>query len=85
MGDPQDLTFQHAQGESSGDLNAKQVLNFVRQMCDSTADDLRPETPREFSNLVFMMKKVDHNGLKRVFNQVQPKNKLCRKNAERIR
>ena len=84
-GEPQDLTFEQAQGESSGDLNAKQVLDFLREMCHTTKDDIRPETPREFSSLVFMMKKMDFNGLRRVYNQAQPKNRLCPRNAERIR
>ena len=85
FGEPTDLTFQHAQGEDSDDVNARETLDLLREMCESTEDDIRPETPRDFSNLVFMMKKMNSNGLKRVYNQAQPKNKLCRKNAERVR
>ena len=85
FGEPVDLTFTHSQGETSDDTNAKEALDLLKEMCKSTEDDIRPETPREFSSLVFMMKKMNFNGLRRVYNQAQPKNRLCPRNAERFR
>ena len=82
MGDRRvDLFFDQTQGETEGNTAAREALDLLRNMCRETADDIRPDTPRQFSSLVSIMKTMNYNGLKRVYNQVK-NDRLCPHNTK---
>ncbi|XP_060596717.1 uncharacterized protein LOC132750705 [Ruditapes philippinarum] len=83
-GEPEELYFEHAPSAVTTDLNAKDVLDLLNDLCDSTATEVTPTTSDQFSTLISTMKRIDTAELRRVYNQVMRDN-FCRVNQERVR
>ena len=56
-----------------------QAEEVLRQLCRDTAADIRPDTPRIFSSLVTVMRRVDASGLKALHAKLE-QNTLCADN-----
>lgn len=83
-GESEALYFDHTKDDTDPDLKAKAAIMLLKDMCISTVTDVNLDTPRDFSKLVYTMKRIDYSGLQRVFNQVNRKD-FCSKNEERVR
>ena len=84
IGKQQELYFDHDQPQNKFDLTPREALNLLRDMCKVTADDIKRDTPSQFSSLVYLMKRMDLASLRRVYNQANRPN-FCTKNGERIK
>ncbi|KAL3868012.1 hypothetical protein ACJMK2_040851 [Sinanodonta woodiana] len=76
------LFFEHTHGEipaTAGILDAKNKLNDI---CKSTEHDIRSETPQDFAELVYIMKKMDKSSLRSLFTEIKEP-LFCPNNAER--
>ncbi|GFO10950.1 apolipophorin short isoform [Plakobranchus ocellatus] len=62
----QPLTFDFSENEVKSNRTRFQVERILRKLCQSTEDDVRPETPQMFYELVSKMKLLDRIDLSRV-------------------
>ncbi|XP_041357844.1 uncharacterized protein LOC121374798 [Gigantopelta aegis] len=78
-----DMNFQHVTGHGHGDhqrnLDAK-----LNELCASSEHDIRPEVPRLFSDLVFVVRDVDSTVIRQTLMRVK-KEQVCRGNIVRGR
>ena len=65
------LMFEHASREETSRQAQQQAEETLRQLCRSTANDIRPETPKIFSALVSDMRRMDVSGLKSLLAKLQ--------------
>lgn len=78
-----DLLFSHQFGaRSSGNVEDK-IKTKLQDLCQISQDDVRPEQPQHFNELVREMKKADISTLNSVYKQVKNQ-RICRGNPEKI-
>ncbi|XP_021356772.1 uncharacterized protein LOC110452518 [Mizuhopecten yessoensis] len=78
------ILFEHEGGERGTTVNYQSALSKLSELCTSTQTDIRPDTPRAFSELVYELKKLDSSSLNSVFRQVSDPT-FCPDNAERVK
>ncbi len=60
-----------------------QVEKYLRQMCENTRYDVRPETPRHFSELVTSMRSLSLDELKEL-HELLKTNSICQGNPKTL-
>ncbi|WAR23117.1 APLP-like protein [Mya arenaria] len=83
-GPTQEPFFEHAPETVTSDLSTRDALDLLSDLCETTATEVMPETSRQFSTLVSLLKRMDFDGLKRVYNQVM-RDSFCKSNVDRAR
>ncbi|XP_041360319.1 uncharacterized protein LOC121376501 [Gigantopelta aegis] len=78
------LTFQHVYGTRDEDTKRRDASQKLEDLCQASADDIRPEVPGMFSELVYIMREMDARSLDRLFEQVK-RGDICRDNTRRTR
>ncbi|XP_033737047.1 LOW QUALITY PROTEIN: uncharacterized protein LOC117325169 [Pecten maximus] len=78
------ILFEHEGGERGTTVNYQSALSKLNELCTSTQTDIRPDTPRAFSELVYELKKLDSLSLNSVFRQVSDPS-FCPNNSERVK
>lgn len=78
--DRQPLTFAHSNGNRG---NRNEVLNKLREICSTTSDSVKPDTPRLFVDLTRLMKSLDSNELEGVYRTVKSSG-FCESNQRRV-
>ncbi|KAK7501815.1 hypothetical protein BaRGS_00006901, partial [Batillaria attramentaria] len=73
------MMYDHGSREEQSREARMEAEHMLRQLCRDTQDDIRPDTPRLFANLVSVMRKVDASGLKSLYSQLE-QNTLCANN-----
>jgi hypothetical protein len=76
--------FEHANGERPDADSYGNVQNKLSEICQSTQKDIRPETPRIFSDLVYLLRKLDADSMERIYRQISA-NTMCPNNHYRVR
>ncbi|KAL8574007.1 hypothetical protein ACOMHN_029454 [Nucella lapillus] len=76
------LLYEHKQGMEKGASNFMEVKSKLKQICDLTDEDIRPEVPRLFGELVHMMRNMDYSDLQDL-NQQLERNRICADNAQK--
>ena len=72
--------YEHGNKEEITRKARQEAEEVLRQLCRDTASDIRPDTPRVFSSLVSVMRKVDASGLKALYAKLV-QNTLCANNV----
>ncbi|XP_069127420.1 uncharacterized protein [Argopecten irradians] len=78
------ILFDHEGGERGTTVNYQSALAKLTELCTSTQSDIRPDTPRLFSELVYELKKLDSMSLNSVFREVSDSS-FCPGNSERVK
>ncbi|KAL5015760.1 hypothetical protein ScPMuIL_005349 [Solemya velum] len=78
------MEFEHTLGEKEPERNRREAERILRELCESTVSDVRPETPQIFSELVYILKKMDTYSMRYIYNQVQSET-FCPSNARRTK
>ncbi|GFS05085.1 apolipophorin long isoform [Elysia marginata] len=73
------LLFDHSASRLSASQARQQVEQKLKEVCESTSYDVRPESPRLFSELVYALKALDKQTMDEVFRQLKTKT-LCPSN-----
>ena len=72
--------YEHGNKEEITRQAKQEAEELLRQLCRDTVTDIRPETPRIFSSLVSVMRRVDASGLKSLYAKLE-QNTLCANNV----
>ncbi|XP_059142810.1 uncharacterized protein LOC131930369 isoform X2 [Physella acuta] len=78
------LLFEHFGNDDQSNNARESAQQTLKEICDQTKDDLRPETPRLFSQLVKVMKALKSTELGDLHTQLKNKN-LCPDNGRAIK
>ncbi|XP_061171948.1 uncharacterized protein LOC133181472, partial [Saccostrea echinata] len=79
-----DMNFEHHYDVGSKTKTRKDIERQLVNICAQTTEDVRPETPRLFSDLVYTMRAADSQTLKDVYSNVQS-GSLCSNNNQKVR
>ncbi|KAK3089687.1 hypothetical protein FSP39_005602 [Pinctada imbricata] len=79
-----DILFEHSMGEKEETSNKKAAEDKLRELCSSTEQGIQSNTPRLFSELVYLMKKLNANAMDALYKEVK-KASFCPKNAEKVK
>lgn len=77
MGRRTDMLFKHENSQTEASNAKSAVEETLHQICDT--DDIRPESPHLYSQLVYQLRSLNHHDLNNIHNAVL-KNKMCEKN-----
>ncbi|CAH1773813.1 unnamed protein product [Owenia fusiformis] len=58
------MLFEHADETEENNKDFSAAQSKLREICQATSSDVRPETPRLFTELVYIMRKLNNFGLK---------------------
>ena len=61
------LLFDHSMTAEEEEAKFQTATQTLRDLCKSSKDDIRPETPRLFANLVRQMRTLDESNMKRLY------------------
>jgi hypothetical protein len=75
------LLFEHDKETPKTSRDTSSVASTLNAICEQTQTDVRPETPRLFSELVYKMKELEPIAMKQLHRQVISK-RVCNKNHE---
>ncbi|XP_071116773.1 uncharacterized protein [Haliotis cracherodii] len=78
------VVFEHAYGPGNKDQPMRDAESKLREICQNTREDIRPDTPRLFSELVYIIKNLDVDNLRSVYQQVKS-GATCTDNSERVK
>ncbi|XP_069118904.1 vitellogenin-like [Argopecten irradians] len=84
ISDRRGMTFEHAYGPDKSIRSQAELEEKLMDICRNTQQDIRPETPQFFSDLVYLMKTVDSQALRRVYQKLRT-GSLCPNNIKRVR
>ncbi|RUS87830.1 hypothetical protein EGW08_004429 [Elysia chlorotica] len=73
------LLFDHFASRPSVEQARRLTEENLKEICESTSYDVRPETPRLFSELVYALKALDKQTMEEIFGQLKTKS-LCPSN-----
>ncbi|XP_046361600.2 uncharacterized protein LOC124138779 [Haliotis rufescens] len=76
------LIYEHVYGNGQRAEPRREAENKLQEICRDTREDVRPDTPRLFSELVYIIRNMDVTTLNGVYNQVK-RGSLCSDNNER--
>ncbi|XP_062611984.1 uncharacterized protein LOC134273790, partial [Saccostrea cucullata] len=79
-----DMNFEHHYDVASNMKTRKDIERQLVNICAQTTEDVRQETPRLFSDLVYIMRAADSKTLKDVYSNVQS-GSLCSNNNQKVR
>ncbi|XP_062611985.1 uncharacterized protein LOC134273791, partial [Saccostrea cucullata] len=79
-----DMNFEHHYDVARNMKTRKDIERQLVNICAQTTEDVRPETPRLFSDLVYIMRAADSQTLKDVYSNVQS-GSLCSNNNQKVR
>ncbi|XP_014669654.1 PREDICTED: apolipophorins-like [Priapulus caudatus] len=83
----QPLTFVHediADGNDDDERNAARATRALADLCSLTQEDMRPEAPQKFSQLVYTMRQLSRGALSSLYVQIQSES-VCAENKYRGR
>ncbi|GFO07001.1 vitellogenin [Plakobranchus ocellatus] len=75
------LAFDHSAIRPSAEQARRQTEEKLKEICESTAHDIRPESPRLFSELVTALKALDKQTMEEMFRQLKTKT-MCPTNEK---
>ncbi|XP_071088621.1 uncharacterized protein [Haliotis cracherodii] len=78
------VVFEHAYGPGNKGQLARDAESKLREICQNTREDIRPDTPRMFSELVNIVKEQNVDDLRRIYQQVKS-GTICTDNNERVK
>ena len=70
------MKFEHANGIDTENQIRKDITRKLVETCEQTKSGLRPESPRLFTDLVYMMRSADKNTLSDVYRTLN-EGSLC--------
>ncbi|XP_074640348.1 uncharacterized protein LOC141898387 isoform X2 [Tubulanus polymorphus] len=73
------LFFEHEHDAEQQRTNILQATNLIRQICEMTQTDIRPETPHLFSSLVYSLRQLDSASLRDMHRRITS-NAVCTNN-----
>ncbi|XP_056021701.1 uncharacterized protein LOC130054813 [Ostrea edulis] len=79
-----DMNFEHYSDAASNMKTRKDIERQLVNICIQTKEDIRPETPRLFSDLVYIMRAADSQTLNDVYSNIQS-GTLCSDNNQKVR
>lgn len=74
------MLYQHEERKTVQSNDQTQVVSILGEICNS--NDIRPETPRLFSKLVYSMRQLNEYTLKKVHRLVKRGLRECGGNTE---
>ncbi|KAI8787576.1 apolipophorin [Biomphalaria glabrata] len=80
----QSLLFEHSFVPEQTQNKMESATQTLKEICEQTVEDLRPETPRMFSELVTVLRMLDSSNLKHLHRLLKDK-KLCPENGRTIK
>ena len=80
MGRRTDLLFKHEDAETEHEDKKTRVHETLNEICNS--EDIRPDSARLFSELVYRVRELSETGLNEIHRDVQG-NRVCQKNHEK--
>ncbi|XP_067677415.1 uncharacterized protein [Haliotis asinina] len=78
------ITFEHAYDRGNKVQPMRDAENKLRQLCQNTHSDIRPDTPRLFSELVYIIKNLRFDDIKSIY-ELAKTGSICTDNSERVR
>ena len=66
-----DLLFEHRPDSEELSRDSRDAQQKLAELCRISNEDVRPETPRLFSELVMTMSRLDINSLRNIYNGAQ--------------
>ncbi|XP_062612312.1 LOW QUALITY PROTEIN: uncharacterized protein LOC134274081 [Saccostrea cucullata] len=78
------LLFSQIHGEKSIISTKKQVQDKLKELCLSTENGIRPETPDLFAQLVMLMKRLDSKSMAEIFEEIKATS-FCPNNMKRTK
>lgn len=78
------MNFEHYSDAASSMKTRKDIERQLVNICIQTKEDIRPETPRLFSDLVYIMRAADSQTLNDVYSNIQS-GTLCSDNNQKVR
>lgn len=78
------LLFTQVHGEKAITSSKKQVQDKLKELCLTTENGIRPETPDLFAQLVMLMKKLDATSMAEIFEDVKATS-YCPNNMQRTK
>nr|XP_034313736.1 apolipophorins isoform X7 [Crassostrea gigas] len=78
------LLFTQVHGEKAITTSKKQVQDKLKELCLTTENGIRPETPDLFAQLVMLMKKLDATSMAEIFEDVKATS-YCPNNMQRTK
>ena len=78
------MNFEHNFDVTSSTKTLKHIEKQLVSICAQTKGDVRPETPRLFSDLVYIMRAADSQTLRDVYKHIQG-GSLCSDNNQKVR
>lgn len=76
--------FTQVHGEKAITTSKKQVQDKLKELCLTTENGIRPETPDLFAQLVMLMKKLDATSMAEIFEDVKATS-YCPNNMQRTK
>jgi len=62
----------------------KDLENQLEEVCKTTKNGVKPDTPKLFTSLIYTMKKMEASEISTVFQKIKS-NKICKDNNDRVR
>lgn len=85
VGRRSDLHFEHTPRDDADNLHIRRSAEErLQKLCTLTREDIRPETPQLFADLVHIMKDLDSDSLRDLYSKVKDRT-FCRGNQERTK
>ncbi|XP_067677413.1 uncharacterized protein [Haliotis asinina] len=78
------LVFEHAYGQGNKVQLMRDAESKLQEICQSTHSDIRPDTPRLYSELVYIIKNLHFDDIKSIYEQVKS-GSTCTDNKERVK
>ena len=78
------LTFEHVYDADQVMRTRNDVENKLMDACRVLKEDIRPETPKLFTELVYLLKSVDVSTLRTIYQKLQDKS-LCAENNKCVK
>ncbi len=78
------MNYEHVYGNGERAEPRKDAENKLEEICRDTREDIRPDSPRLFSELVYIVKNMDAAALREIYSQLK-RGSLCSQNNERTK
>ncbi|XP_046338509.2 uncharacterized protein LOC124119888 [Haliotis rufescens] len=79
-----EVVFEHAYGPGNKGQPMRDAKSKLREICQNTREDIRPDTARLFSELVYIIKNLHSDDMRSVYKQVKS-GAICTENSERVK
>ena len=78
------LKFEHTASENQETKTRKELERKLLEVCEGTKSGVSSETPRLFSDLVYLVRMVDSRTLSETYKRIQ-EGAVCSENKDRVR